>query len=377
MFISSRLKCGEHIIIDKVVDSIYNTLTGIVKRNEFDYGFFGSTVAITNNDLIKEFEELFIILDEATTIYEMNPKTYYQDTLDFLKTNCASHLVWSRDARERRYDTRGGENYYFSVGNTYREDNLPYSLDIADGLVQKELEIAIESGYKPKPEDLVVETVINDKGQFNYRLMFKRNSKRYLFFDTETTGLPKSYQAPSSDTNNWPRLVQLSWIITDEKGVKIKKANRIIKPSGFNIPKSSETLHGISNDKALQVGKDLEVVLDEFSQDINSAVVIIGHNIEFDKRVIGAEFIRTGRKDIIATKISICTMKTSYEYCRIPDGKGSYRYPKLIELHKKLFGVGFNDAHNAYSDVTATEKCFWELIRLRIINVEDFINLPF
>ena len=34
--------------------------------------------------------------------------------------------------------------------------------------------------------------------------------KNYLFFDTETTGLPRNYKAPSSDTRNWPRLVQLA-----------------------------------------------------------------------------------------------------------------------------------------------------------------------
>jgi hypothetical protein len=32
---------------------------------------------------------------------------------------------------------------------------------------------------------------------------------KYLFFDTETTGVPKDYKAPSSDTDNWPRLQEL------------------------------------------------------------------------------------------------------------------------------------------------------------------------
>jgi len=34
----------------------------------------------------------------------------------------------------------------------------------------------------------------------------------YLFFDTETTGLPKNWKAPIEDLNNWPRLVQLAWL---------------------------------------------------------------------------------------------------------------------------------------------------------------------
>ncbi len=32
----------------------------------------------------------------------------------------------------------------------------------------------------------------------------------YLIFDTETTGLPKNYNAPLTDADNWPRLVQLA-----------------------------------------------------------------------------------------------------------------------------------------------------------------------
>ncbi|MFR6285749.1 MAG: hypothetical protein ACLUN1_18295 [Odoribacter splanchnicus] len=40
----------------------------------------------------------------------------------------------------------------------------------------------------------------------------------YLFFDTETTGLPKQWNAPVTDLENWPRLVQLAWIMYDDRG---------------------------------------------------------------------------------------------------------------------------------------------------------------
>ena len=52
----------------------------------------------------------------------------------------------------------------------------------------------------------------------------------YLFFDTETTGIPKNYKAPVSDLENWPRLVQLAWLVTDNNGDEIKAAEYIIKP---------------------------------------------------------------------------------------------------------------------------------------------------
>ena len=60
----------------------------------------------------------------------------------------------------------------------------------------------------------------------------------YLFFDTETTGLPKRWNAPVTDLENWPRLVQLAWIMYDDRGNMLEsrivssKARRIYYSSG-------------------------------------------------------------------------------------------------------------------------------------------------
>ena len=48
----------------------------------------------------------------------------------------------------------------------------------------------------------------------------------YLIFDTETTGLPKKWNAPLTDSDNWPRCVQISWQIHDQGGGLI--SNRTI-----------------------------------------------------------------------------------------------------------------------------------------------------
>lgn len=73
----------------------------------------------------------------------------------------------------------------------------------------------------------------------------------YLFFDTETTGLPKNWKAPVTDLNNWPRLVQLAY---DSNGNKISGGDFIIKPEGFSIPTESSRIHGISTERALRAG---------------------------------------------------------------------------------------------------------------------------
>ena len=61
----------------------------------------------------------------------------------------------------------------------------------------------------------------------------------YLFFDTETTGVPKNYKAPITDLDHWPRLVQLGWILCDEQGSELQTGNDIIKPNGFIIPEAA------------------------------------------------------------------------------------------------------------------------------------------
>ena len=58
----------------------------------------------------------------------------------------------------------------------------------------------------------------------------------FLIYDTETTGLPKNYNAPLTDSDNWPRLVQLAWQLHDAKGKLLSRGNSIVRPDGFTIP---------------------------------------------------------------------------------------------------------------------------------------------
>lgn len=195
---------------------------------------------------------------------------------------------------------------------------------------------------------------------------YAKKGDLYLFFDTETTGVPRDYKAPASNTQNWPRLVQLAWIMTDEDGNRLSSGNNIIKPDGFVIPSDAVKVHGITTAKALQEGKPLRNVLESFMREAKQAKCIVGHNISFDQKIVGAELCRLGIMDTISTKEGLCTMKAGTDYCKIP-GYFGYKHPKLQELYKKLFGVEFNDAHNAMSDIEATEKCFWALRKKKLI----------
>ena len=189
----------------------------------------------------------------------------------------------------------------------------------------------------------------------------------YLFFDTETTGLPKDYNAPSSDLDNWScRLVQLSWIMKDDNQSLLSQGDFIIKPEGFEIPVESSQIHGITTEIAKEKGVDLKKAVYYFLGACRMADLIVGHNVNYDMHVVGAELIRTWGKDYIETLPTADTMLASIDLCKIP-GKYGYKYPKLMELHNKLFGCEFEDAHNSFADISATEKCFWELRKKKLI----------
>ncbi len=188
----------------------------------------------------------------------------------------------------------------------------------------------------------------------------------YLFFDTETTGLPLNWKAPVSDLNNWPRLVQIAWHQYDDSGNMISEKDYIIKPEGFSIPGEASQVHGISTERAEREGADLKQVLEEFAGLINESSKLVAHNMSFDEKIIGAEFLRKEIKNKLSQADKICTMKSSTAYCKIPGNYG-YKWPKLSELHMKLFGTDFEEAHNASVDIAACAKCFWELKNRGII----------
>ena len=188
----------------------------------------------------------------------------------------------------------------------------------------------------------------------------------YLFFDTETTGLPKSWKAPVTDLGNWPHIVQIAWAIFDDAGTRLAFHDHMIQPEGFVIPESATAIHGISTEKALREGRQAAEVLKEFSEALSGAACLVAHNLDFDEKMVRVELLRRGMPDPLQAIRKLCTMKSSTAYCKIPGPYGD-KWPKLSELHIKLFEVDFEDQHNAASDVLCCAKCFFELRRRAVI----------
>ncbi len=191
----------------------------------------------------------------------------------------------------------------------------------------------------------------------------------FLIYDTETTGLPRDWKAPLTDSDNWPRLVQLAWQLHDVQGKLISRGNLIVKPDGFTIPYTSAKIHGITTERAEKDGHLLAEVLSEFDRDLAQTTYVVGHNVEFDVNILGAEYHRLAQTvEKLTDKLVIDSKNEATDFCAIPGGRGGqFKWPTLTELHQKLFNTGFGEAHDAAYDVDATAKCFFELCRLRVI----------
>ena len=189
----------------------------------------------------------------------------------------------------------------------------------------------------------------------------------YLIFDTETTGLPKKWNAPITDTDNWPRCIQIAWQLHDELGNCIEHQDYLVQPEGFNIPYDAEKIHGISTELAQEQGVTLAEVLEKFNIALSKTTFVVGQNVKFDLNIMGAEFVRHNLENQLQELpvLDTCTEHTA-KLCQIPGGRGGkFKLPTLTELHQYLFQKPFGEAHNATADVEATTRCFFELIRLR------------
>ena len=160
----------------------------------------------------------------------------------------------------------------------------------------------------------------------------------YLIFDTETTGLPKRFDAPITDTDNWPRCIQIAWQLHDADGSLIEHQDFLIKPDGFEIPFQSEQIHGISTALASANGKTLDEVLVAFQEVLSKTKILVGQNLKFDLNVMGCEFHRLARENNLQDLpvLDTCTETTAL-LCKLPGGRGGrFKLPTLSELHEFL-----------------------------------------
>jgi len=194
-----------------------------------------------------------------------------------------------------------------------------------------------------------------------------------LFFDTETTGLPKYRNLPAHERKeNWPQAVSISWIVTDGAGILDTKSY-IIKPDGWTIPAESTKIHRITTAIAQKKGVALLTVLREFQADLDRCGIYIAHNMEFDKNVMTAAALywAAGATTIRWPAKEFCTMEASRNICKIPwaNPRPNDRYmcANLKRFYTHCFNVEPPEEllHTSLGDVQIMVACFFKCWKLQ------------
>ncbi|MGZ5470000.1 MAG: 3'-5' exonuclease [Candidatus Aminicenantales bacterium] len=185
----------------------------------------------------------------------------------------------------------------------------------------------------------------------------------FLFFDCETTGLPRIRYFSPEVADDWPHIVQLAWARYDARGKAKVTCCHIVRPEGFRIPADSTRIHGITHDHAQRVGRDLAEVMDEFLEAANApSTTLVAHNLSYDCGVVGAELVRLRRSLAFLELPGVCTMKETTELCALPRPGGGYKWPTLDELHRYCFGHSYEGAHDAARDLEACARAYFRLL---------------
>jgi len=190
---------------------------------------------------------------------------------------------------------------------------------------------------------------------------------KILVFDTETTGF---INKKDPDLAAQPYIIQFAgilWELKDWIYSELERKNIFIKPP-ISIPYGASQVHHIY-DIDVKDAPAMSESAEEMMSFLSEADAIIGHNIEYDEDMIKLELRRLEKLHLYAPDQVICTMKTTVDFCELQWNGLRFKYPKLWELYKKLFGEYFVWAHDAMVDVEATLKCFLELEKLWIIKL--------
>ena len=235
-----------------------------------------------------------------------------------------------------------------------------------------------------------------------FKLKSVINKMKIAVFDTETTGLPKSKIINELSLSLWPHIVQFSYIIYDTELKKIiKTVDLIIRiPENINISDEVSNIHGITNFISQTSQYKIEDALIHFSRDyLNYNIdLIVGHNLSFDINMLKVELMREinnqnnlSDKRVFSQLLEnlndmkpdsselYCTMQKTIELCNLKAkskyGKEYVKFPKLNELHMKLFNSQPRNLHNSLNDVLICLRCYYMLeYKIDIIELDSEIK---
>ena len=93
-------------------------------------------------------------------------------------------------------------------------------------------------------------------------------------------------------------------------------------------------------------------------------IVIAGHNLQGDLKVLRGELRRAGHEDYYKTTRWIDTAHSNTAICKLPrtDGKNGYKLPKLTEAYKHWMGREMSGNHGAFNDALACKQIYAKMV---------------
>lgn len=188
-----------------------------------------------------------------------------------------------------------------------------------------------------------------------------------LFIDTEASRLPKNWDLPYSAKDNWPYCLQVSWVVFTKEGKEVKQENHYIKGGNVKIASSATKIHGLTKEFLDVNGEDRKEVMLLLHNDLKIyEPLVVGHFMEFDRHMVGADFYRTGIENLVKKENTFCTMLATTQFVKNP----GLKFFRLGELYEALFHTTLQNQHDALVDAKATAECFFELVKRNEIDEE-------
>jgi len=191
---------------------------------------------------------------------------------------------------------------------------------------------------------------------------------KVLFFDTETSDFIKKALSANDPEQAWT--VQIGAILASQEE-EFDQMNVIIKSNGRSMNYYAQEVHGITIERADTEGIDELEAAEQFGLMLRQADLIVCHNFAFDWNYVYQMMERNleelsdlARSAFYLDLPNHCTMKDKavVKMCGLKNKAGKPKWPKLSELYEYLFGESFEGAHDAYEDISATKRCFFELV---------------
>lgn len=192
----------------------------------------------------------------------------------------------------------------------------------------------------------------------------------FLFFDTETTGLPV-YQSPQDDRCQ-PHIVQLAALLTENDGTERSSFSLIVRPpEGVIIPDGAAAVHGITTEIANCCSVSAVTALSMLARlsGVADRPILVAHNLKFDRWLVECGIARNGLSlDVFNGAETFCTMEAAAPIVNLPPtermvaaGFNKPKPPKLEEAYRFFMGKDLENAHDAMGDVRGCRDVFFAL----------------